>query len=169
MPRKLSEVMKEMSQRLLRDPEGVPSAEAAHLALVIANIAWNESVGLVHVRDGYGEVWEAIEAENPNLWNEFKSTDIDSMIDDMVEYKQRNFADDQRRILTCGMLNQRIRVESLPPATPDVDSKWEMELYGLVRTHQDEKAIAFVQDTQGVSRQKAAKQVKEVARNLGMA
>jgi hypothetical protein len=30
----------------LRDPGGVPSSEAAHVALMFANFAWNESVGL---------------------------------------------------------------------------------------------------------------------------
>lgn len=47
-PRKMSEIMKEMSERLLRNPDGIPSAEAAHVALMFANIAWNETVGLDH-------------------------------------------------------------------------------------------------------------------------
>ena len=52
-PRKLSEIMKEMSETLLRNPSGVPSSEAAHVALFFANVAWNESVGLDHAREGY--------------------------------------------------------------------------------------------------------------------
>ena len=40
--RKLSEIMKEMSETLLRNPAGVPSSEAAHVALFFANVAWNE-------------------------------------------------------------------------------------------------------------------------------
>ena len=66
-PRKLSEIMKEMSETLLRKPGGVPSSEAAHVALFFANVAWNESVGLDHAREGYRNVWETIEAENPAL------------------------------------------------------------------------------------------------------
>jgi hypothetical protein len=76
-PRKLSEIMKEMSETLLRNPSDVPSSEAAHVALFFANIAWNESVGLDHPREGYRNVWETIATENPALWNEFKSNDID--------------------------------------------------------------------------------------------
>jgi hypothetical protein len=87
-PRKLSEIMKEMSEMLLRNPGGVPSSEAAHVALLFANIAWNESVGLDHAREGYRNVWETIAAENPVLWNEFKSKDIDAMIDELVRYKK---------------------------------------------------------------------------------
>ncbi len=54
--RKMSEIQKEMSETLLRNPGGVPSSEAAHVALFFANVAWNESVGLDHARDGYRNV-----------------------------------------------------------------------------------------------------------------
>ena len=63
-------------------------------------MAWNECVGLGHDREGYRSVWETIEAENPELWNELKSNDINAMIDELVEYKKAHYPDDQRRILT---------------------------------------------------------------------
>jgi hypothetical protein len=72
-PRKMSEIMKEMSERLLKKPDAVHSSEAAHVALMFANIAWNETVGLVPARKGYRSAWESIEAENPEMWSEFKS------------------------------------------------------------------------------------------------
>ena len=120
--RKLSEIMKEMSEMLLRNPGGVPSSEAAHVALFFANVAWNESVGLDHARDGYRKVWETIEADNPELWNEFRSNDINAMIDELVQYKQKHYPDDRRRILTCGIPDGKVRVEWLPPAAPGVDA-----------------------------------------------
>jgi len=104
-------MMKEMSERLLRNPDGVPSSEAAHVALLFANVAWNECVGLDHAREGYCNIWETIEAENPELWNEFKSNDIDAMIDELVDYKQKHFPNDRRRILTCGIPEGKVRVE----------------------------------------------------------
>src|SRR3954447_4562102 len=110
-PRKMSEILKEMSERLLRSPGGVPSSEAAHVALLFANVAWNEGVGLDHAREGCRHVWETIEAENPALWNEFKSNDINAMIDKLVRYKQDRYPDDGRRILTCGIPDGKIRVE----------------------------------------------------------
>ena len=143
--RKMSEVMKEMSETLLRNPGGVPSSEAAHVALFFANVAWNESVGIDGARDGYRNVWETIEAENPALWNEFKSNNIDAMIDELVRYKTTHYPDDRRRILVCGMVPGKVHVEWLNPAAPGVDSKWEMQLYGLVRTGAKEKAIRFLQ------------------------
>ncbi len=100
--RKMSDIMKEMSERLLRDPQGNPSSEASHVAVFLANVAWNECVGLGAELEACSNVWKAIEAEKPDLWDELKSRDIDAMIDELVAYKKVHFPDDQRRILTCG-------------------------------------------------------------------
>jgi hypothetical protein len=164
----MSEILKEMSDVLLREPGAVPSSEAGHVALFLANAAWNESVGLDHARDGYRNVWETIEADNPELWNEFRSNDINAMIDELVEFKKTHYPDDQRRILTCGTRNGNIRVEWLKAAAPGVDSKVEMRLYGLVRTGEREQAIRFLQETLGMSSKGAAKRVAGVAAELGL-
>ena len=137
-------------------------------ALFFANAAWNESIGVAHSRDSYRNVWETIEAENPELWNEFKSNDVNAMIDELVQYKKNHYPDDQRRILTCGIPDGKIRVEWLNAAAPGVDAKWEMRLYGLVRTGEREKAIRFLQVTRGMSNKEAAKRVAAVAAELGM-
>jgi hypothetical protein len=164
----MSEIMKVMSQTLLRNPGGVPSSEAAHVALLFANVAWNESAGLDHAREGYHNVCQTIEAENPALWDEFKSSDVNAMIDELVRYKKAHYSNDRRRILVCGMVPGKVHVEWLPPAAPGVDSKWEMQLYGLVRTGQKDKAIRFLQETRRISRSEAARRVKQVAAELGM-
>jgi hypothetical protein len=166
--RKLSAILKEMADALLRDPGGVPSSEAAHVALLFAHVAWNEGVGLGHARGGYRNVWEAIEAENPALWDEFKSNDTDAMIDELIRYKKAHYPDDRRRILVCGMVPGKVHVEWLNPAAPGVDSQWEMQLYGLVRTGQKGQAIRFLQDTRRMTRSEASKRVKQVAAELGM-
>jgi hypothetical protein len=59
-------------------------------------------------------------------------------------------------------------VEWLNPAAPGVDSKWEMQLYGLVRTGQKAKAIRFLQDTRRMTRNEALKRVAQVTAELGM-
>ncbi len=166
---KLSEIMKEMSEVLLRDPAATPSSEAAHVALFFANVAWNECVGLDHPREGYRSAWETIEAENPELWNELKSNDIDAMIDELVQYKKAHYPDDRRRILTCGIPDGKVHVEWLPAAAPGVDVKWETQLYGLVRTGARDQAVRFLQETRGLSRAEAVKQVAKVAADLGIA
>jgi hypothetical protein len=167
--RKMSEIMKEMSETLLREPDAAHSSEAAHAALMFANIAWNEAVGLGHVREGYRSAWEVIEAENPELWKEFKSTDVGAMLDELVAFKQKQYPHDLRRILTCGIPNGSIRVEWLNPAAPGVDSQWEMRLYGLVRTGEREQAVRFLRETRSMSRKDAERKVVSVAAELGMA
>ena len=125
-PRKLSEMMKEMAERLFRDRSIAHSSEAFHVALFFANLAWNECVGMEVERERTKNVWQAIEAEKPDLWDELKSKDIHAMIDELVEYKKAHFPEDRRRILTCGSTpHDTIRVEWLPPAAPGVDAKWE--------------------------------------------
>jgi hypothetical protein len=166
--RKLSEIMKAMAETLLRSPGDVPSSEAAHVALFFASVAWNESVGLDHARGAYCNVWETIEAENPALWNELKSSDPDALIDELIRYKKAHYPDDRRRILICGIPDGKVRVEWLAPAAPGVDSKWEMQLYGLVRAGQKDKAIRFLRDTRGMSRSEASKKVMQIAADLGM-
>ena len=168
-PRKMSDIIVEMSDRLLRNPVGVPSSEAGHVALMFANIAWNEAIGLGIPRTSYRSSWEQIEAENPEMWSEFKSNDFDAMIDELVQFKKQHYPDDQRRILTCGIPNGNVRVEWLPAAAPGVDSLWEMTFYGLVRTNEREKAIQFLQDTRRLSRTEAAKRVSAIAVELGIA
>lgn len=116
LARKMSDIMKEMSERLLRHPDAAHSSEAAHVALMFANIAWNESVGLGHAHERYRSAWEVIEAENPEMWSEFKSTDVEAMLNELVEYKKKHFPHDLRRILVAGIPNGNIRVEWLPPA-----------------------------------------------------
>jgi hypothetical protein len=90
------------------------------------------------------------------------------MIDELVRYKQTHYPDDRRRILTCGMLDDKVRVEWLNAAAPGVDSKWEVQLYGLVRTGEKEKAIRFLEETRRLSRSEAAKRVKQIAAELGI-
>ncbi|HBO45100.1 MAG TPA: hypothetical protein DD670_14455 [Planctomycetaceae bacterium] len=168
-PHKMSDIMKETAEQLLRDPEGA-SSEAAHVALFFANLAWNECVGLGAERDACSNVWKMIEAEKPDLWDELKSRDIDAMIDELVEYKKANYPDDQRRILTCGSTPEgTLRVEWLPPAEPGVDAKWEMQLCGMVRTGLDEEAVRFLKKTRKMAEFEAMIEVAKTKIRLKMA
>jgi hypothetical protein len=108
--------------------------------------------GRPNPRDGYRNVWETFEGDNPALWNEFKSSNIDDIIDELVRYKQKHYPNDRRRILTCGIPEGKIRVEWVPPAAPGVDAQWEMRLFGLVRTGERETAIRYLQETRRMSR-----------------
>jgi hypothetical protein len=43
-----------------------------------------------------------------------------------------------------------------------------MQLYGLVRAGEKEKAIRFLEETQGLLRADAAKRVAKIAQDLGL-
>ncbi len=90
------------------------------------------------------------------------------MIDELVRYKKTHYPEDRRRILTCGIPDGKIRVEWLNAAAPGVDSKWEMRLYGLVRTGKREEAMRFLQETRRMTRNEASKRVSEIAAELGI-
>ncbi len=166
-PRQMSEMLKEMLEQLLRDPD-TSSDEASHVALFLANMAWNECVGMGSERESYRSVWSVFEAENPNLWDELKSRDIDAMIDELVEYKKTHYPDDQRRILTCGCTpHGTIRVEWLAAAAPGVDSRAEMYLFGLVRTGNESEAVRHLRKTRKMSKSAAELEVAQIRRRLG--
>jgi len=168
-PRKMSEIMLEMADRLMLDPKASHSSEAVHVALLFANLAWNECTDLAVDRDEAKHIWHAIEASNPQLWGELKSRDIDAMIDELVEYKKVHFPDDRRRILACGGTDRsKARVEWLPPAAPGVDTKWEMQLYGMVRNGMPAEAVRFLKETRAVSAAQAKIIVEKCARDLGL-
>jgi hypothetical protein len=166
--RKMSEILKEMSERLFRNPGAVPTPEAAQAALLFANVAWNESVGIDDARQGCRDVWKEIEADNPGLWNELKSEDVDSLIDELVRYKKDHYPDDRRRILMCGIVDGKVRVHWMKAAAPGVDSRWEMRLYGLVWTGRRNEAKRFLQETRRMSSSEAARRVATVAAELGL-
>ncbi len=46
--------------------------------------------------------------------------------------------------------------------------KWEMQLFGLVRTGAQREAIQFLQKTRKMSRTEATKRVAKVAADLGL-
>jgi hypothetical protein len=165
---KMSEILLEMSQRLLCADDSVPSSEAAHVTLFFATAAWNESVGVAGARDGYRRVWETIEADNPTFWNELKSNDVEAMVDELVRYKKSRYPGDRRRILVCGILEGKIRVEWLPAVADGVDPQWETQLYGLVRTGDRKGAVRFLQTTRNMSHARARTRVAKVAAQLGM-
>ncbi len=166
--RPLSEMLKRMLNTQLRDPERAHSPAAVQVGLYLANLAWNESLGICHPRESYRNVWETIEPDNPDLWNEFVSTDTSQMIDEMVAYKNRHFPNDKRRILTCGIVDEKIRVEWLPPANAHVDSEWELRMYGLIRIGKRKQAIRLMQETRRLSRPEATQAVDRMAMRLGM-
>jgi hypothetical protein len=66
------------------------------------------------------------------------------------------------------MVPGKVHVEWLNPAAPGVDSKWEMQLYGLVRSGKRQEAIRFLQETRRICRNDASKRVAQITAQLEM-
>lgn len=110
MSKKMSEIMKEMAMILLVNPEGTPSSETAHTALLLANVAWNRAVGYNSDID-YTTLIRMFESANPDLWTELKYSDCEEAIGCLVNYKKMYYPDDNREIKVCGMQEENVHVE----------------------------------------------------------
>jgi len=107
---KLSELLKELALSSLRDPAAPPSSEAAHAALLFANVGWNRALG--HPGGGYSEVLREFVKEHPSLWLELRSTDPEKLIEAAQRAKLEKYPEDRRIVLRCGIPeNERIEVE----------------------------------------------------------
>lgn len=164
--RKMSDIMLEMLGVVLKDPEAETSTAAAQVGLMTANLAWNESIGAISGRKQLKDLIRSIEAEEPELWRELKFKNSDVLIDVLLDYKKKHFPDDHRRIIVCGIIDDKIRVEWLKPAEPGVDSDREMALYSMIYFGDNKKAIKFVMESEGLSREAATKKVADITAQI---
>lgn len=104
--------MIEMAKRLLKAPNRVPSSESAHLALLLASVAWNREVVGDDFQNNNEYVYaiRGMEKNNPNLWNELVSLDCEGMISHLRKYKRQNYPSDAREITSCGT-NERGNIQ----------------------------------------------------------
>jgi len=113
---KLSEIIKEMACVVLKNPEREPSSEAAHAALLMAHVAWNRANGLAAGQSAYLQMLRQFEESNPALWSELRSADTESLIAELVIYKEQHYQHDRRHLLVCGMRGDKVHVEWTHPA-----------------------------------------------------
>jgi hypothetical protein len=111
MTQPLSAIIKDMAFSLLREPEAVPSSEAAHAALLLAHIAWNRRVDVATPEPAYGPMLREFEASNPDLWNELKSTNPEELIGELVAHREAHYRDDRRFLVVCGMRDDKVHAE----------------------------------------------------------
>lgn len=101
--RKLSEILKEMAMRLLRQPDAIPSMAAVEATLLLAVAAWNDACGDPGVRRRHREMLAKYEWSTGTPWPELLDTDTECLITGLVEYKHARHARDRRRILGFGI------------------------------------------------------------------
>jgi hypothetical protein len=106
---KMSEIMKELALMCFRDAEAVPSPEAAHAALLFAQVAWNRTLG--QDMQSYKEVLKVFLRSNPNLWSELRSRNAETLIEMLRQAKEQRFSADRRVVVVCGMREENVHVE----------------------------------------------------------
>ena len=110
-PRKLSAIVKELAESILRDPQAVPSSEAAHMALLLTHVAWNRAIAQPLPKAQYRPMLEELEQARPELWNELADNDVERMIERLAALKQTRYPRDDRVIKVCGMRGGNVHVD----------------------------------------------------------
>lgn len=100
---KLSEIIKQMAMRLMKDPCAIPSEPAAVAALMLAGAAWNSALGDNVMRDQHRKLVEQIDWNGAIPWAELRSDNTDQLIAELAEYKRAQHPDDLRRIVATEM------------------------------------------------------------------
>ena len=108
-PRELSAILKQVATASLRKPEEQTSLEALAAALLFAHVGWNSALGHETVR--FEPILQQLEDENPDLWGELRSRDPAVHIARARAAKLRQHPDDDRVIVVCGVVDERVRVE----------------------------------------------------------
>ncbi len=109
--RKMSKVLVDLAERLLAQPAEETSSEGCAAALLLAHVAWNRAVDPLG-GDQIGKGLAAFQAENPKCFKELKSTDWETMIQQLVTLKRALDPGDDRIISLCAMTPQQtVRVE----------------------------------------------------------
>ena len=101
--RKLSESIKEMALRLLKDPEAGSSEPAMTAILMLAGAAWNSAIGDKVMREKHRELIDQIDWEDVTPWEELRSCDTEQLIAELVDYKRERYPNDLRRVVATEM------------------------------------------------------------------
>jgi hypothetical protein len=85
--------------------------QAMSLCVALASSAWNQAVGLLHNHPQILQIIQEIQADDPNVWNDMRSTDWREIHNTMISYKLRHYPDDRGKIAKYGYLNGKVHIE----------------------------------------------------------
>jgi len=123
--KKMSEIMKEMADRILSKPADLVSDEAAHVALFLASAAWNNVKCSGRRRMPYRAAIRKI-AGKRDIRQDLKN-EPDALLAELEEFARKNYPDDHREIVVCGTTPRgTIRVEwtDSPVEPPANKTRW---------------------------------------------
>ena len=106
----LSAILKEMAMLTLKRPDIVPSCEAIAAGLLFAHVAWNRANGDDMPDTMYKPILSDMISARPDFWTELISEEPETNISQLVSYKSSNYPNDTRHIVSCSLLNQKVKV-----------------------------------------------------------
>ncbi|ESQ14406.1 MAG: hypothetical protein N838_24085 [Thiohalocapsa sp. PB-PSB1] len=113
--KKMSQIFKELALTVMKDQKSIPSSEAAHTALLLANAAWNRANGEEFTDHECKRIIRKFEKSRRSLWIELRSRDWKALINELIQYKNENYPEDKRIVVVCGMREGNIHVEWKQP------------------------------------------------------
>ncbi|HOC00563.1 MAG TPA: hypothetical protein PKM43_17675 [Verrucomicrobiota bacterium] len=111
---KMSSIVLKLAEEVLLQPTEKSSREAVAVALLLTNVAWNRAVDPMGGDQvgSYRKVIEALRRENPKCLKELRSTNFETMIQDLARLKLARHPRDKRVIHLCGITPENtVRVE----------------------------------------------------------
>ena len=120
--KKMSEIFKELALIVMKDQKSIPSSEAAHTALLLAHVAWNRANGETFTDLECKRIIRKFEKSRRSLWIELQSRDWKELINELVQYKNKNYPEDKRIVVICGMKEGNIHVDWMQPPKPVMKS-----------------------------------------------
>lgn len=111
MTRPLSEIITELA--FLGLPAGceLPTVQAMSLCVALASSAWNQAVGLPPNHPQILQIIQEVEADDPNVWNDMRSSDWKEIHNAMISHKQRHYPNDRRKIARYGYVSGKVHIE----------------------------------------------------------
>ena len=108
---KLSAIIKEMAQRILKEPDAGSSEVATTAALMLASAAWNIAIGYNAVRDQVRRMADQFDWEDITPWVELRSGDSERLVSELVDYKRAHYPNDLRRVVATQLdAEDKVRV-----------------------------------------------------------
>jgi hypothetical protein len=96
----------ELATTVLQDPDD-PPREVSYLAVVLAWVAWNRSVGLEVGAESLAGVSAQLESA-PDLRRSFKYRKMETLLKHLQKEKERRYPKDLRQILSCTMSKEGV-------------------------------------------------------------
>lgn len=157
----MSDILMEMSQSLFRDRKRVPTSVEEHATVLLAGIAWNESVGLMVNRPAVFQYLDELREDQSDWEDALLYQDREVLMELLLSYKRLKYPNDRRRIVkTAYNEDERyLQVLSLPPAPPGEDPNIQAIYVAILSEGEVDQAVDFLRKTRKLTQAQARMKV----------